>query len=115
MALIATKLAYRKKWRQFQAWCQTKAFGANPAAAEIVASAQSVALVLKRAATAAGIPTPDISSHSLRAGFVTEAKQHGADDAALMDQTGHQSLALVQRYQRRAKKWEKPASEKRGL
>jgi len=37
-------------------------------------SAQSVALVLKRAAAAAGIPTPEISGHSLRAGFVTEAK-----------------------------------------
>jgi integrase len=31
----------------------------------------------------------DLSGHSLRAGFVTEAKKHGADDAAIMDQTGH--------------------------
>jgi integrase len=78
-------------------------------------SAQSVALVLKRAAAAAGLPTDDLSGHSLRAGFVTEAKKHGADDAAIMDQTGHRSLAMVQRYHRRAKKWEKPASEKLGL
>jgi hypothetical protein len=46
-----------------------------------------VALVLKRAAAAAGLPTDDLSGHSLRAGFVTEAKKHGADDAAIMDQT----------------------------
>ncbi|HEX5660828.1 MAG TPA: site-specific integrase [Polyangiales bacterium] len=78
-------------------------------------SAQSVALVLKRAAAAAGIPVDDIAGHSLRAGFVTEAKKHGADDAAIMDQTGHQSIAMVQRYHRRAKKWEKPASEKLGF
>jgi integrase len=78
-------------------------------------SAQSVALVLKRAAAAAGLPADDLSGHSLRAGFVTEAKKHGADDAAIMDQTGHRSLAMVQRYHRRAKKWEKPASEKLGL
>ena len=78
-------------------------------------SAQSVALVLKRAADAAGLPTRDVSGHSLRAGFVTEAKKHGADDAAIMDQTGHKSLAMVQRYHRRARKWEKPASSKLGL
>lgn len=75
----------------------------------------AVALILKRAATAAGLDAADISGHSLRAGFVTEAKKHGADDAAIMDQTGHKSLAMVQRYHRRAKKWEKPASEKLGL
>jgi integrase len=78
-------------------------------------TAQSVALVLKRAAAAAGLPTREVSGHSLRAGFVTEAKKHGADDAAIMDQTGHKSLAMVQRYHRRARKWEKPASEKLGL
>jgi integrase len=78
-------------------------------------TAHSVALILKRAALSAGLPTRDVSGHSLRAGFVTEAKKHGADDAAIMDQTGHKSLAMVQRYHRRARKWEKPASEKLGL
>lgn len=78
-------------------------------------SAHAVALVLKRAANAAGLDTRDVSGHSLRAGFVTEAKKHGADDAAIMDQTGHKSLAMVQRYHRRARKWEKPASSKLGL
>ena len=76
---------------------------------------RAVALILKRASTAAGLDAAEISGHSLRAGFVTEAKKHGADDAAIMDQTGHKSLAMVQRYHRRAKKWEKPASEKLGL
>jgi integrase len=58
---------------------------------------------------------PQLSGHSLRAGFVTEAKKHGADDAAIMDQTGHKSLTMVHRYNRRAKKWQKPASAKLGL
>jgi integrase len=57
----------------------------------------------------------EISGHSLRAGFVTEAKKHGAHDAAIMDQTGHKSLAMLQRYHRRAKKRKKPASENLGL
>lgn len=78
-------------------------------------TAHSVAFVLKRAAAAAELPTAEISGHSLRAGFVTEAKKHGADDAAIMDQTGHKSIEMVHRYHRRAKKWEKPASEKLGL
>jgi integrase len=38
-----------------------------------------------------------------------------ADDAAIMDQTGHKSLAMVHRYHRRPKKWVKPASAKLGL
>ena len=78
-------------------------------------AAHSVARILKRAAAAAGLPTDDVSGHSLRAGFVTEAKKHGADDAAIMDQTGHKSLAMVQRYHRRARKWKDPASGKLGL
>jgi len=75
----------------------------------------SVAVVVKRVAKKAGLTTELLSGHSLRAGFVTEAKKNGADDAAIMDQTGHKSLAMVQRYHRRTKKWEKPASARLGL
>jgi integrase len=75
----------------------------------------AVAVIVKRVAKKAGLATPQLSGHSLRAGFVTEAKKNGADDAAIMDQTGHKSLAMVHRYHRRPKKWEKPASAKLGL
>jgi integrase len=75
----------------------------------------AVAFIIKRVAKKAGLATPQLSGHSLRAGFVTEAKKHGADDAAIMAQTGHKSLAMVHRYHRRPKKWEKPASAKLGL
>jgi integrase len=75
----------------------------------------AVAVIIKRTAKKAGLPTPKLSGHSLRAGFVTEAKKNGADDAAIMDQTGHTSLAMVHRYHRRTKKWVKPASSKLGL
>lgn len=50
----------------------------------------AVAVIIKRTAKKAGLPTPQLSGHSLRAGFVTEAKNNGADDAAIMDQTGAQ-------------------------
>lgn len=52
-----------------------------------------MALVVKRAAAKVGLTAELFSGHSLRAGFVTEAKKNGADDAAIMDQTGHKSLA----------------------
>lgn len=68
----------------------------------------SVAFVLKRAAAAAALPTAEISGHSLRARFVTEAKKHGADDAAIMDQAGHKSIEMVHRYHRRAKSGRSP-------
>lgn len=107
-----------------RAWLELAGIGAGPVFRPINRhgrvsgkrlTAHAVAVILKRAATAAGLPVRDLSGHSLRAGFVTESKKHGADDAAIMDQTGHTSLAMLQRYHRRTRKWEKPASAKLGL
>lgn len=75
----------------------------------------AVAVIVKRLAKQAGMPTPPFSGHSLRAGFVTEAKKNGADYPAIMDQTGHTKLETVHGYNRRKKKWQKPASAKLGL
>jgi hypothetical protein len=35
-------------------------------------------VILKRAAQLAGLPTPELSGHSLRSGFVTEAANNGS-------------------------------------
>ena len=75
----------------------------------------AVAIIIKRTARKAGLKAPNLSGHSLRAGFVTEAAKNGADYPAIMDQTGHESLNTVHGYNRRKKKWEKPASAKLGL
>lgn len=75
----------------------------------------AVAIIVKRAAAAAGLSTPDLSGHSLRAGFVTAAASGGADYPSIMDQTGHKSLNTVHGYNRRTNKWKKPASAKLGL
>ncbi len=75
----------------------------------------AVAVIIKRSASKVGLPIPELSGHSLRAGFVTEAARNGADYPAIMDQTGHESLTTVHGYNRRKKKWEKPASAKLGL
>lgn len=65
-------------------------------------SAQSVALVVKRLVHATGIPPTDYSAHSLRAGYVTLAVQHGISTTAIRAQTGHKSDAVLLRYLRGA-------------
>jgi integrase len=75
----------------------------------------AVAVIIKRHAKKAGLSIPQLSGHSLRAGFVTEAKKNGADYPVIMDQTGHTKLDTVHGYNRRKKKWQKPASAKLGL
>jgi integrase len=75
----------------------------------------AVAVIIKRTATRAGLATPELSGHSLRAGFVTEAARNGADYPSIMDQTGHENLTTVHGYNRRKDKWKKPASAKLGL
>jgi integrase len=75
----------------------------------------AVAIIVKRLAAQAGLPVPDLSGHSLRAGFVTSAAIGGADYPSIMDQTGHESLNTVHGYNRRKDKWKRPASAKLGL
>jgi integrase len=92
--------------RALQDWLELAGIGEGPVFRPINRHEQlsdqrltdfAVAFIIKRVAKKAGLATPQLSGHSLRAGFVTEAKKHGADDAAIMDQTGHKSLAMVHR------------------
>lgn len=107
-----------KDWLELAGVTQGPVFRAVPRTERIGPkglSDHAVAVILKRAAKKAGLSAEQLAGHSLRAGFVTEAKKHGADDAAIMDQTGHKSLAMLNVYTRRIKKWAKPASAKLGL
>lgn len=61
-------------------------------------SGEAVALVVKRAAKAAGLDPTTYSGHSLRAGLATSAAAAGASERAIMAQTGHKSAAMVRRY-----------------
>ena len=78
-------------------------------------SAQVVRLVVKRALEQAGVSSDMFSAHSLRAGLVTTAKLRGVDDADIMKVTGHRSLQTMHKYDRRAKRWQDPATSKLGL
>jgi site-specific recombinase XerD len=61
-------------------------------------TAQSVALVVKRYAAAAGLDAAQFAGHSLRAGLATAAAVAGVSERAIMAQTGHRSAAMVRRY-----------------
>ncbi len=71
---------------------------------------------LKAAAHDAGLPRADrLSSHSLRAGFITRAAKAGAPEWAIAAQTGHRSIAVLRKYIRSARLFEDSAAMKLGL
>ena len=76
---------------------------------------ESVTRVVAKRAVAAGFEPGRYSGHSLRAGHVTAASAAGASDKAIMDQTGHKSLATLNRYKRRTNLFEDNSSSYLGL
>jgi site-specific recombinase XerD len=65
-------------------------------------TAQSVALIVKRTAEAAGLDPARLAGHSLRAGFATAAAIAGAELHAIMRQTRHRSATVAAGYVRDA-------------
>ena len=59
---------------------------------------QSVALLLKKYLSNAGIENQDYSGHSLRSGFATVSAEAGADERSIMAMTGHKTTQMVRRY-----------------
>lgn len=66
---------------------------------------QSVALIVKKYAAAAGLDVKSFAGHSLRAGFVTSAAESGADINRIMDQSRHTDPRTVRLYIRRANRY----------
>ena len=61
---------------------------------------RTVIRLVKDAISATGIDARSFASHSLRAGFVTEAKKRGLSDAQIMAQTGHEKRETLEKYYR---------------
>jgi integrase len=61
-------------------------------------SDRGVARVVQRWAERAGLDPARFAGHSLRAGLATSAAAGGVSERAIMNQTGHRSLAMVRRY-----------------
>jgi site-specific recombinase XerD len=64
---------------------------------------RSVANIIKKRSSAAGLDPKALSGHSLRSGFVTEALTNGADVFRVMDVTRHRQVNTLKIYDRRAK------------
>ncbi len=61
-------------------------------------SAEGVAIVVKRYVEKLGYDPAQLAGHSLRAGLATSAAAAGKSERAIMNQTGHRSVATVRRY-----------------
>ncbi|WP_292404407.1 site-specific integrase [Mesorhizobium sp.] len=65
-------------------------------------TAQSVGLIVKRYADAAGLDVSKLSGHSLRAGFITSAADNRASISRIMEVSRHRDPRSVETYVRRA-------------
>jgi integrase len=63
---------------------------------------RAIALIVKRAAVAAGLDPRQFAGHSLRAGFVTQAAADNTPEWAIAEVTGHKSREVLQKYIRDA-------------
>jgi integrase len=63
---------------------------------------QSVALIVKRRANAAGLGPEQLSGHSLRAGYVTAAAAAGVEERKIANVSRHKDLPVLRRYIRAA-------------
>ena len=61
-------------------------------------SDKSVALLIKKYASVAGLDSQKYSGHSLRSGFATVSAEFVADERSIMTMTGHKTTQMVRRY-----------------
>lgn len=72
---------------------------------------QSVALIVKRYAAAAGLDVAKLSGHSLRAGFITSAADNRASISRIMEVSRHRDPRSVETYVRRADRFKDHAGD----
>jgi len=78
-------------------------------------SDRAVALIVQRAAAAAGLDPARYAGHSLRSGLATAAAQAGVGERAIMAQTGHRAVTMVRRYIRDGSLFRDNAAARVGL
>ena len=61
-------------------------------------SDKSVALIVKKYVSLAGLDQSKYAGHSLRSGFATSAAEAGAEERNIMAMTGHKTTQMVRRY-----------------
>ena len=75
----------------------------------------SVARIVKRAASRAGLDPAAYSGHSLRAGFATQAARAGAHERAIMKHTRHKSEKVLREYIRDGQLFDENPTDALGL
>jgi site-specific recombinase XerD len=70
-------------------------------------SGNAVAGIVQRRAEVAGLDGAAYARHSLRAGFATSAAQAGIGEIRIVAQTRHASLAVLRRYVREGRLWQR--------
>lgn len=77
---------------------------------------QAITDLIRRRARQAGLTHIDqYSSHSLRAGFVTTAKDRGLDEGDIMRHTRHKSITVMRTYDRTTGYWNRNPTASLGL
>lgn len=66
--------------------------------------------IVKRRCALAGLQMEDLSAHSLRSGFITEAGRRGVPLKTAMDMSGHASASTAMRYMRAGELGSDPAA-----
>jgi site-specific recombinase XerD len=61
-------------------------------------SDKSVALIIKKYVSLAGLDPNKYGGHSLRSGFATSTAESGAEERNIMAMTGHKTTQMVRRY-----------------
>jgi len=61
-------------------------------------SDKSVALIIKKYTSLAGLDSTKYAGHSLRSGFATSTAESGAEERNIMAMTGHKTTQMVRRY-----------------
>lgn len=107
--------------RHYRAWLDVAGITAGPVfrhlkphgrITEYAIGAQTVALVVKARAAAAGYEPARFAGHSLRAGFLTEAGRQGANLFKMKEHSRHKSLEMLSEYVRGQEAFRDHAAER---
>ncbi|MBD8546764.1 site-specific integrase [Sphingomonas sp. CFBP 8760] len=106
--------------RHYRAWLEAAAISSGPVFRRLTPhgrltahgiSPQTVALVVKARAAAAGYDPALFAGHSLRAGFLTEAGRQGANLFKMKEHSRHKSLEMLSEYVRDQEAFRNHAAE----
>lgn len=96
-------------------WARTLKSGGIRRPAGAISSPKSIYTLISNRSRKAGLTNtdggPGYSPHSLRAGFITEAKNRDIDEAAIMRHTRHKSVSVMRGYDRDTRHWHRNASD----